>query len=120
MPAEPLDIKKILRNWELPGDEGASAMPRRLAETRAPLDPFAAARGDLARLRPLLAARFDRDMDSILPFLKRIDDAIAAMQDSISSAADRAAAEPADELRAELDDALFDLEDLLEVLSMKP
>lgn len=115
MPGEPFDIKKIRRNWQLLGTDG-DRHDGKLAATPAPLDPFVAARHDLARLRELLASQFAPHAATLAPFTRRIEEAAALLEAATSG---KSAGDPK-ALRAELQDALFDLEDLLEVFSLPP
>lgn len=117
MPGEPFDLKKIRRNWQLAGSFERSLPPGPLAEVSPPLDPFVAARHDLTRLRELVGAQFEPHIETLLPFLRRIDDAIARIEKVASGSAP---GEDSKALREELQDALFDLEDLLEVFSLPP
>ena len=116
MPGEPFDLKKIRRNWELAGASDGDRPGGKLASVAPPLDPFVAARGDLARLRELLASDFSDHTPALSPFLRRVDGAIAGLEAVASGQAEG----DARALRAELHDALFDIEDLLEVFSMLP
>lgn len=81
----------------------------------APFDPFDRARGDLLELRRALAADLGPEARTAVdPFLRRVEQAVTQIETA------HAATPPADPkaLRAELDDALFDLEDLLEAFTI--
>jgi hypothetical protein len=118
MSDDQFDIKKLRRRWDLavpPDVRGAP--PGWLAGARAPLDPFVAARHELGRVRELVRSQVSREVETVEQFLARVEAAIGALEAASSPAAEGSAAEdPA--LRAELDDALFDLEDILEVFTM--
>jgi hypothetical protein len=114
MPGDPFDLKKIRRNWQLAGALGDDQPQGRIAAVPAPLDPFVAARHDLTRLRELLASQFEEHSATLAPFTRRIDEAISRLEQVTAA---RSQDDPA-ALRAELEDALFDLEDLLEVFSL--
>lgn len=117
------DLKKIKRNWELAVTAEPSAPPKRVADVPSPADPFVSARLDFAKLSSLVIADLGREIDTVRPFLERVDRALTALESAtapVSRDSDATASEPADlaPLRDELDDALFDLEDLLEVLTL--
>jgi hypothetical protein len=109
VPDGPFDLKTLQRNWLLAERPGPASVPAKIAAVPAPLDPFEAARVDLARLRQLIEVHTGARAPALELFVKRVEAAIASI-DSASRAGD----DPA-EARLELDDALADLEDLLEV-----
>jgi hypothetical protein len=121
MSDDQFDIKKLRRRWDLavpPDVRGAP--PGWLAGARAPLDPFVAARHELGRVRELVRSQVSREVETVEQFLARVEAAIGALEAASSPAAEGSAAPEAEDpaLRAELDDALFDLEDILEVFTM--
>lgn len=116
MPGEPLDLKKIRRNWELASTLEPDQPGGKLGAVPPPLDPFAAARGDLTRVRELLASEFAEHLPTLAPFVRRVDDALEALE-ALASGQGQGDARA---LRAELHDALYDVEDLLEVFSLPP
>lgn len=116
------DLKKVRRNWDLAVETGRGKAPGPLADVKTPLDPFVAAREDMARLRELLTSELSRERKTLEPFLSRIERALTQMQAVVDPTVqgDGTQAGDVDSLRPELDDALYDLEDLLEVLTMVP
>jgi hypothetical protein len=99
-----------------------------------PLGLFAQAHANLRELRRSVEASVGRDVSTIEPFLRRVEQAIAQIEGAASAPSSAAADAPPGAaagvlsgfgqgsaaaapkaLRAELEDALFDLEDLLEV-----
>ncbi len=145
---EPFDLERLRRRWALAASTAtrarAPAVPEGASPTKpggaapaaahavplakgvpdakgAPLRsltvfaPFERAHGDLAELRCALAAGLGREgCVAVEPFLNRVEQAVARIENAY------VAAPPADPkaLRVELESALFDLEDLLEALTV--
>ncbi|MEI7894734.1 MAG: hypothetical protein WCI05_16680 [Myxococcales bacterium] len=100
------DLEKIRRKWDLAmePDVGRSS---RVEGVRAPGDPVAAARSELARLRQLTLGSFETRASALGPLFDRAAGLIERLEG--------ADAAELDELRADLHSVLYDLEDLLEV-----
>ena len=124
MPDDHFDLKKVRRNWDLAVTPPAPAPPERLAEVRPALDPFVAAESDIARLRGLIAAELADHAETLAPFLGQLDRAVGRLRAATAAGPASVRAEggepplDATEIREELDKALFDLEDLIEVFTM--
>lgn len=120
MASEPFDLESVRRRWartaSVGAQAGAPATPNppstpTVAATRpvAPLDPFDRARADLAELRRCVAADLRHEAATLEPFLLRVERAVAQIEQT---------SDDPKALHAELEDALFDLEDLLEALTL--
>lgn len=106
---EPFDIKKLQRKWDLAVQHERGAPPGDLGKVRAPRDVTLAASEELARIRSLIGSSLDgKDLETAGRFAERVEAAVAAIT----------AQEGEPEARAVLDEALFDLEDILEVFTM--
>lgn len=108
----PFDLERVRKNWERALEPEASRPSEKLARTRAPRDPFVAAKEDMVRLRSLLRSELPDHAAALAPFVERLEQLIAQM-DAASASPD---ADPA-ALREEFHFALRDLQDLLEVFA---
>jgi hypothetical protein len=132
--AEHFDHDMVSRNWGLVAVPEPDRLAGPLAAVQAPLDPFVAARGELTQIRALIGREAPDHALTLDPFLRRAEQAVARLdeelrQESLALAAVREAADRGGEgspppapppaetapLREELQAALADLEDLLEV-----
>jgi hypothetical protein len=110
----PFDLEKVRKNWDRALEPSPSAAPPKLARTRAPSDPFVAAREGMTRLRSLLRSEHPSHEATLAPFVDRVEQLLARMEAAASSS--EGADDPA-KLREEFHFALGDLQDLLEVFS---
>ena len=114
------DLEQVERNWDLAHRPESIAAPEPIRSVKAPVDTFAVARTDLARLHELMGETVPEQMPTLVKFVERITRALEAVEKA-SKSGDETAKVPDKELiamYAELDDAIFDLEDLLEVFTM--
>ncbi len=133
--AEHFDLDQVARNWELLANPERERPVGPLAAVKAPLDFLVAAREELVQIRALIVREAPEKAETLDHFLRRaeaavtqLDEAIQADGRALAAAREAAAAAGAGKpppgpalsnltpLRSELHEALFDLEDLLEVV----
>ena len=102
------DLDRIRKNWERATDLPPDEMPARFTAVEPPRDPYGAAREIVSRVRALESGTLERHGAALAPFFDRVEELVGRMEASAS-----ADAKTRDELRAELNVALADLEDLL-------
>ena len=114
---DPFDVDQIRRNWEralLPAEPARAPAPPAPPLAPPPPDPLALARSDLGHLETLVVSQFASQRPLIDPFVQQVRSHLDAIDEAL------AAGQPLAPLRAELDRALADLEDMLEVAMMLP
>jgi hypothetical protein len=112
MTREPFDLQKIRRNWERSAATLPVRSPDRLADVKAPLDPYAAGAVLLERLRREVFEAFPEQQRALAPFLVRAETCFQQLRQRTVSA--DAAAPDVSELRLQLVAAFDDLEDICE------
>lgn len=129
MAGDPFDLERLRRNFDRAIAPAPPPLPPRFAEVQAPLDPYPEARRLLERITALARQRFPDRQKSLAPFLAEAADLLHRMQaasapssEGASSAAGEGApgteAPPKEDvaaLRGQLQEVLYDLEDLFEV-----
>jgi hypothetical protein len=137
MANELLDLTRIRRNWDRSAQNLEDPAPSRLAQVRAPLDPYVVAAPLLLRMELEIAHEFPEQRGLLAPFVARVETLFERMRSgtpppaatpaaSVAAAADAPAAAvlvsaaPGDverlELRRQFVLAINDLEDLCEAL----
>ncbi len=106
---ESIDLEKVRKNWERAsvvygGNDGP---PTVITEV---VDPIRAGHETLARIRALVTVEYAKHRDVLMPFLDRAAELIDAMRTAERKEEER--------IRAELEQLLNDVEDLLEVYSL--
>jgi hypothetical protein len=109
MARDHFDLDSVRKNWDRATVPERAPLPAKLAEVRAPRDPFAAARALLTRVRARALDDLAPNTEAIAPFLNRAADLLARME-----AAPREGRAP---LAQEFLKTLEDLEDLFEVFA---
>ncbi len=120
-PREPFDLDAVKRNWEraVAPDSSSSA---RFTRVRAPQNPFPIAREILTRARARALADFAPHAAVLETFFTQAKDLVDRLEAHTKAGADSKAPPKVpdaegDALRAELESAFVDLEDLFEVFA---
>jgi hypothetical protein len=123
MSSDLFDLHKIQRNFELASSPHEGRDRLKAPPLEAPADPFAVAREELAAAWSQASSELSAHDAALRPFFERVAaaiDALEAAHHPPSSGEGQGERPDLAPLREELDDALFDLEDMLEVFTMPP
>lgn len=116
MSREHFDIDKIRKNWDRATPPAPHHLQERFAHIATPADHHAEARKLLERARALVRVELPAHVEVLSHFLDSADELIRKLDPGFIQEGEGAEALPSrEELRAELHEVLWDLEDLLEV-----
>jgi hypothetical protein len=116
MTREPFDLDRVRRNFDRARDPVPPAGADRLADARAPLDPWGEARRQLDVVRREVGVELPGREATVAPFVDRVAGLVERLE-AASVAGEGAAKDDPAEIRAELVAALADLEDLCAALA---
>jgi hypothetical protein len=117
-PPSHFDLEAVRKNWQRAITPDDSGIPPKVASVETPMDPFVVARANVARSKTLARQMLPSRFETMEPFFSRVEQILDRMEASANAADVAEKTEPADDpaaLREELDLALHDIEDLLEV-----
>jgi hypothetical protein len=113
----PFDLETVRRNFERAVVPEVPTLPAKIADVRRPRDPIALARADLARVKVLAEIELPKHRETLAPFFAQATGALDRLE---KIAAGEPSTEPPEDpavVREDLQAAIHDLEDLVEVFS---
>lgn len=101
------DLDQIRKNWDRAAEQPPARLPDKYAKVETPKEPYKEARAVLERVQSMIFTDLEKHRNELSPFFDRVTEAMNNLEG--------AGADKGGELRAELERAIADLEDMIAV-----